>query len=376
MHPTSPWKVLRTFLILNLVLSGAMLHAAVRKEFITLEQLVQSGKLDEATDVLGSLKPSNDDERALVGFYAARLKVKQAELKSGYENVINKYPQSEYAQLARLELAKLQILERDWESAQANLRKISSNKLWERYYWQGFIYWWQDDFGKAISSVENYLQLAPKGPFCEDAYYLMAECYLAQGKAYSAISTLNKLLALELPDVDTQYLFYRLGSAHEQANNLSEAVSFYKQSYELDKYSQIAYIIEERLFELCHGNSNIDISFLYPYPLLQIPAVQDSIAESPVKPANPPDFDAPIKLKAKPTSGIYIQAGRFSQEANANKLVLNIRMLSLPAAYYEDVSGGKKTWVVLSGAYDSRAEAEEAKKLLIAQDINCFVAQY
>ncbi|MBP7309828.1 MAG: SPOR domain-containing protein [Candidatus Cloacimonetes bacterium] len=382
----SPLSVKKLFVLLGLALLMSVSSAAVRKEFTALEQLVQSGKLDEATDLIGTLKPYNDEERAFVGFYAARLKVKYAELKSGYELVVSKYPQSDYAQAARMELAKLQILDRDWDAAAENLKKVTSNYLLERFYWQGLIYWWQDDFDKAISSVENYLRLAPKGTYCEDAYYLMAECYLAQKKSYSAITALNKLHDLGLPDIDQQYLSYKLGYAHEQSGKVVEAVNFYKQGYFLDKYSQIAYTIEDRLFELRYTSKNIDIGFLYPYSMLQIPPAESSAVDSPVIPAPPksattaasppPDLEAPIKLKAKPSSGFYVQAGRFSQEANANKLVLNIRLLSLPAVYYEDVSGGKKTWVVLSGAYENRTKAEEAKNLLLSQDINCFVAQY
>ncbi len=377
---------MKLLMILGMVLLVSNAIAAVRKEFTEVEQLVQSGKPDEATDMLASLKPNNDEERAFIGFYAASLKVKRAELKSGYELVISKYPQSDYAMRARMELAKLQILDRDWDAAAENLGKINSNYLMERFYWQALIYWWKDDFAKAIGSVENYLRLTPKGVYAEDAYYLLAECYLAQKKAYSAITALNKLHDLGLPDLDQQYLSYRLGYAHEQSGKLVEAVNYYKQAYELNKYSQIAYTIEERLFEMRYTSKNIDVSFLYPYSLLQIPAAEDSEAVSPViasppKSATsaalpPPDLEAPIKLKAKPQSGIYIQAGRFSQEANANKLVLNIRLLSLPAVYYEDNSGGKKSWVVLCGAYETRAKADDARNLLLAQDINCFVAQY
>jgi TolA-binding protein len=81
----------------------------------------------------------------------------------------------------------------------------------------------------AIAQAENYLRLEPKGDFAENAYYLMADSYLAQKKAYSAVSTLNKLLNLKLPDTDDQYLYYRLGYAYEQSEKIVDAVAAYRQ---------------------------------------------------------------------------------------------------------------------------------------------------
>ena len=374
-------------LVLGLVLGIGSLNAILRPEYAEVERLYASGKASEASAALSCLTANNDEERAFSAYMSAALKVKRNEVRSGFELVISKYPKSEYAQRARLELAKLQILERELGAATENLNRITSNYLLERHYWLAWCYWWQDDFAKAIGAAENYLRLAPKGVYCEDTHYLLAECYLAQQKTYSAITTLSKLQSLQLPDTDQQYLLYRTGYCYEISDKLSEAAGYYRQGYELDKYSQIAYTIEDRLFDLKYKSRSIDISFLYPYSLLKIaPAPEDTVSSSPViasgtnqsqSPATPPpNMDAPIKLTGKPQNGYFIQAGRFSQEANANKLVINIRLLSLPAAYYEDISGNKKSWVVISGAYENKDKAEAARNLLLSKDINCFVAQY
>jgi tetratricopeptide (TPR) repeat protein len=358
----------------------------VRKEFTDLENLYNKGTIDEVQDAIGTLKPNSDDERACVGFYSAMLKIKKSDALAAHEQLVSKYPKSDYAQMSLLEIGKLQILERDIEAAKSSLKKISSTVLMERFYWLGLCAWWQDDYTGAINNAENYLRMAAKGEYTEAAHYLIAECYLNQKKAYSAVTTLNKLQSLKLSDVDEQYLLYRLGYAHEQSDKLIDALGFYQRGYELNKYSQIAYLIEDRLFELRSRSKSIDISFLYPYSLLQIPTEPETPPQQPTV-TNPPTSpipdapigqtpNAPVKLKAKPNSGYWLQAGRFSQEANANKLVINIRLLNLPAAYYEDVSGGKKTWVVLSGAFEEKAKAEAAKTLLVSNDINCFVTQY
>ncbi|MDD3235574.1 MAG: SPOR domain-containing protein [Candidatus Cloacimonetes bacterium] len=357
--------------------------AAIRKEFTALEDQFNKGKIDEVQDALSTLKPNNDEERACVSYYNAMLKIKKADAVTTHLQLIGKYPKSSYAQKSLLELGKLHILERNIEEAKTSLKKISSTGLMERFYWLGLCAWWQDDFALAIDNAENYLRMDAKGEYCEAAHYLIAECYLTQNKAYSAVTTLSKLQSLKLQDVDEQYLLYRLGYAYEQSNKLSDAIGYYQRGYELDSYSQIAYLIEDRLFELRSRNKSIDISFLYPYSLLQIPVITeapsapivDNIPITPI-PIVPQTPNAAVKLKAKPTNGYWLQAGRFSLESNANKLVINIRLLNLPAVYYEDVSNGKKSWVVLCGAFDEKAKAEAAKSQLVKSDINSFVTQY
>lgn len=363
-------------------------YAVLSKEFSELERLFTSGKLDDAADVLATLKPSNEEERACQNHYSARLKTKSSEAIQAHVLLIERFPQSEYAQASTLELAKIYILERDMEKAKQYLRKIVSSKIMERFYWLGLCSWWEDDFSGAINHAENYLRLEPKGEYSESAHYLIAECYLAQKKAFSAISTLNKLQSLKLPEIDEQYLLYRLGYAHEQSDKNNDALVYYRRGYELNKSSQTATQIEDRLFELRSRNRNLDISFLYPYTPLQIAIpVVDSLGTSTsplpndhAATSSSPELSTPmnqsVKLKSKPSSGYWLQAGRFSMEANANKLVVNIRLLDLPAAYYEDVSAGKKTWVVLSGAFPDKSKADAARGILSAKDINSFVTQY
>ncbi|MDY0151041.1 MAG: SPOR domain-containing protein [Candidatus Cloacimonas sp.] len=364
------------------------LGAALRKEFAEIEALFKSGKLDEAAETLNTVKASSDEDRACLAHYNARLKSKNSEAIQAHEWLIDKFPKSDYAQVSMLELGKIYILERDINKAKLSLRKITSTKLMERFYWLGLCAWWEDDFAGAISNVENYLRLEPTGEYSESAYFLMAESYLAERKAYSAITTLNKLKSLHIPNIDEQYLAYRLGYAYEQSDKYPDALSVYRNGYELNKYSHIAYLIEDRIFEMRSRNRNLDISFLYPYAPLQIAeTLADSTNQSsnlippPIPTSSPttPQISSPnqpVKLRGKPNSGFWLQAGRFSLEANANKLVINIRLLELPAAYYEDVSRGKKSWVVVAGSFTDKTQADAARSTLSSKDINSFVTQY
>ena len=387
----SPFPVVKRIL-LSFWLTGLCCFAlaAVRKEFQDLDKLYNNGKLDELSALISTLKPVNEEERACLGFYVALLKVKTEEAISAHQWLIEKFPQSPYAQKSLLELGKIFILDRKIEEATLYLRRITSPDIIERFYWLGLCAWWKDDYTTAISNCENYLRLEPRGEFAEKSYYLIADCYLAQKKAYSAVTTLLKLQNAKLREIDEQYFYYRLGYAYELSDAPIDAINAYRKGYELDRYSQVAYEIEDRILEIKRSKPNIDISFLYPYSPLQVTIVQEEQPDtlklgvpaetkpstSTVSPKLEVRQDAPVKLKEKPKEGYWLQAGRFSVESNANRLVINIRLLNIPAAYYEDISGGKKSWVVVCGSFPDRTQAEEAKELLATNDINSFITAY
>ncbi|HOS07504.1 MAG TPA: SPOR domain-containing protein [Candidatus Cloacimonas acidaminovorans] len=387
----SPFPAVKqVFLFILLTGLCCFAFAAVRKEFQDLDKLYNSGKLDELSANISTLKPVNDEERACLGFYNALLKVKIEDAISAHQWLIEKFPKSPYAQKSLLELGKIFILDRKIEEATLYLRRITSPEIIERFYWLGLCAWWNDDYANAISNCENYLRLAPRGEFAEKSYYLIAECYLEQKKAYSAVATLLKLQNAKLPEMDEQYFYYRLGYAYELSDKPIDAITAYRKGYEQDPYSQVAYQIEDRILELKSSKPNIDISFLYPYSPLQVTIVQEEQPDT-LKTSVTTDSkssssstakqievkqDTPVKLKEKPKEGYWLQAGRFSVESNANRLVINIRLLNIPAAYYEDVSGGKKSWVVVCGSFPDRAKAEEAKELLATKNINSFITAY
>ena len=387
----SPFPVVKRIL-LSFWLTGLCCFAlaAVRKEFQDLDKLYNNGKLDELSALISTLKPVNEEERACLGFYVALLKVKTEEAISAHQWLIEKFPKSPYAQKSLLELGKIFILDRKIEEATLYLRRITSPDIIERFYWLGLCAWWKDDYTTAISNCENYLRLEPRGEFAEKSYYLIADCYLAQKKAYSAVTTLLKLQNAKLREIDEQYFYYRLGYAYELSDAPIDAINAYRKGYELDRYSQVAYDIEDRILEIKRSKPNIDISFLYPYSPLQVTIVQEEQPDT-LKPGVPAETkpspstvsskldvkqDAPVRLKEKPQEGYWLQAGRFSVESNANRLVINIRLLNIPAAYYEDISGGKKSWVVVCGSFPDRTQAEEAKELLATNDINSFITAY
>ncbi|MDI3503771.1 MAG: hypothetical protein PWP64_707 [Candidatus Cloacimonadota bacterium] len=373
---------MRKLLILFVLALTFELCADVRKDFAKVEELYNSGKLDEVADKLSRLKSNRDEEQALLLYYSALLHKTKAQALEGFLSAAQEFPKTHYGQLAMLEAAKIYILEREIPQAQAQLRRISSARIIERFYWLAVTFYWLEDYPSAIANAENYLRLSPAGRVSESALHLVADSYIAQNKYQSAISSLHKIK--RLPEYDQQYYYYRLGYANELGGDSGAALRAYRTGYELDKYSQVAFNIEERLFALRSRAPALDLSFLYPYTPLDIAASQDSTA-TPAIEAIPdslrialPQFDSstPLKVSFQPAQGSFLQAGRFSVESNANRLVSNIREMKIPALYYEDDYEGHKTWVVLAGPFDSAAQSNLAKEILSKSDIHSFAVQY
>jgi len=367
-------------LILILTMLSSALMANIRAPFLEAEKQYKNGDLDEFASHLLTLKPSNDEERAFVLYYTALIKTQLNEARTALSQLIDKYPSARYGQLACLELAKGYVLERNIPEAKRFLQKVVLPDLGEKSYWQAVCASEENDWQAAINHADNYLRLSKDKNYLEDAYYIVANGYIGQGKYYSAQTTLNKLKGMEGYPTDLQYFHYLLGYAYELGGAKPEALSNYKQGYELNRHSQLAFQIEDRLFEMKGKyGSGLDITFLYPYTELQI--VQDTTEKTgsqestpSEKPETPKENQGkPLKITERISGKLYLQAGRFSLENNAAGLVKTIRQMSLPASYYEALHNNQTTWVVLSGPFDAREDAVSAQGKLRESGIDCFI---
>lgn len=366
-------------LFVLLALVSTSLHANLRKDYQALETSYKQGKINEIASLLPSLKPASNEEKAFVLFLRAMVESKSSHISGGYlQQAISNYPKTLYGQLSMLQQAKLYILERKTGQAKTLLEKITLSQISERYYWLAVCEEMADKPASIISNAENYQRLEPQGEYLEESYYLIANAYLDQNKYQSSISTLNKLATIQGFPSDAQYFHYLLASSHHKAGNWQEALSNYQKGMQLTRYSQIAYQIEDQLFELKQQyGSRVDLSFLYPYQSLDIqePIVPDTPKQE-IKEIDTPPTDAPLKLGSRPISGLYLQTGRFGVEANARSIAHRIRSLNLPSGYFEDKSKKDVPWVTFSGPFKTADEQEQALKTLKENQIDCFKTRY
>ncbi len=367
----------RYLAVLLLLICCPALSSNLRKDFSDAEAQYQSGAINEFASLLLKLKPNSDTERAFILYYSAIIDKDTVDMTAKLDQLVKTLPQTYYGQLGLLLLAKNAILDRKITEASTYLRKITHADITERLYWQAFCAYQDGEMNSTITHAENYLRLSGRGAYIEEAHYLIAEAYIRQRKYSSAVSTLNKFKALDGYPTDQQYFHYKLGYSLEHQGSIEDALHVYEQGYKINKLSQLAYQIEDRLFEMRsrHGNA-IDLGFLYEYTDLSIVReIQQGSTE--IRPGSPTQTTIPmpqeLKLLAKPTHGMYLQAGRLSHEQNTIRLVNQIRDLGITSAYYEDKQNNKVTWVVLCGPFAQRVEADNARAVLIDNGIECFV---
>lgn len=371
-----PRYLLRSLALLLVLLPLSAAGVEFRKEFQALETLYQEGELDGLSSQLYKTVAKNDEERALQTYLSAMLKLGRDETLILLQQAIDRYPSTHYGQLSMLEMAKLNLLERQIPQAETLLKKIKSADIPERHYWLAQCAQYKDDHSATIAHGENYLKAAPAGKLAEDTHYLIASAYRSQNKFYSGIATLEKLRVLPGQPKNKQYFHYLLGQLHQQNGNAAEALLNFKSGFELNRRSQLAFEIEDRLYELKrqHGSA-IDLSFLYPYTALDLPELVQLPDTTELPPLAEADQNAPVRLDSKP-SGLVVQAGRFGSEANAGKLTSQIRGLNLKASYFEDKANKTVPWVVVSGPYSSQSEADSARRILQSIAIDCFTTRY
>jgi tetratricopeptide (TPR) repeat protein len=358
--------------------------AALRSDFQAIINSYENGELQQCGNLLSKSQPENPEEQAIVLYFKAILSTDIDSVRISLQSIISNYPRTPYGQKAMLEMGCLSLLDRDYSRALSYFNGITDPSLTEKHYWIANTYLQKGDYSDAISSGNQYIRLSKSGPQLEDTYYLVTDAYINLNQYNNAISTLKKLLSEPKLIQDEQYLRYRYGYACEMLGNRLEAVSQYRQGYEVNRYSQLAYLIEDRLFEMYTGpGPSFDLSFLYPHSELPPPDIvlaEQNRANQPSRPENPDSTNvirpADNTIPADSTqAGLYLQAGRFSVEANADRLKERIGKIGQSARVMKSTQFKEASWLVIVGPYQTQLNAVSAKQLLRENEIESFIIQ-
>lgn len=359
-------------------------YAAVKVDITAIIKNYDNGDLDKCSSLLLNSHPENNDEKAIVLFYKALLSYSIDSAINNFQQLIDTYPKNIYAQKACIELGSVYLLDRDYDKAMSYFNKITDPILTEKHYWIANTYFQKEDYNNAINSANQFIKLTSTSIKLEDTHYLVADAYIIMNQYNNAISTLKKLLPKPSIIKDEQYFRYRMGYAYEMLGNRMEALSQYKQGYEKDRFSQLAYQIEDRLFELrSKYGSTVDLNFLYPYsdgPLPDIVLAEQLKLAKQQEQENPDSISVvkeikPQEIDPAAQAGLYLQAGRFSQQNNAVKLCEKIIKLGLSANYYKSNQFKDVSWVIIVGPYQTQLEAQTAKDKLADNNIDTFIIQ-
>lgn len=371
-----PVKSLPILILMVLTLLALPLWAVgFSSEMKALESMFWEGYLEELPAMLLSSKPRGDEELALQSYLNAMLQTSQKDTRLLLQQTMERYPYTLYGQRSMKEMAKLLIFERKYADAEKQLNKINRPELMERHYWLAYCSQAQDKHEEAITRGKEYLRRQPGGKYVEDTYYLIATARQNQKKYADGIQALEELRATPGLPRSKQYFHYLLGRLYHLSGNWSKAYENYKEGFLLNQDSQLAFELEDLLFELKDARgSSIDLSFLYPYTALDIPDLQ-----LPPPPPEMPELDMSkeeLRAEAKPSGSNYIQAGRFGSEANAKARTTHMRSLNLNAYYFEDKANKSIPWVVFCGPYPNSSEAEAVRQILTRNSIDSFTTRY
>ena len=368
---------LLAFMLLTFTLYGIDL----RRDYANLANQYRRGQIDNVAEQILRLQATTDEERAFLLYYGAMLKASMTESTVLHQQNISRYPATYHGQMSMLEVAKNQILQHDLASAKALLRRITHPEIQDRLYWQAVCAFHLEEYDDCTGFAENYIRLGSESNYFEQAYYLLADAQSQQNRHSNSVNTLNRLRGVSSFPTDEQYFYYRLGYAQERSGATRDALNSYQRAYEMDKFSQTAYLVEDRLFAMrARIGSSLDISFLYPYTVIAdstVTSPSDTVATgSSGSTPDPSIQNSPLRIAGRPNRGIYLQAGRFSVEANAVSRANEIRARNMPSNYFEEQQGGRATWVVMSGPFDSPTASEQARQALVSNNIDCFVVRY
>lgn len=360
------------------------LSGVCRAEILKIAEFYENDSPETARIHLLKALPATDEEKAFVLFYKAMLITDGALAKGFLQQICDLYPKQPITQKAYLELGHIHLLDRDCSSALSTYRKITDPAMPEKSYWIANTQYQMGDYALAIKSAETFLPSSRLTSMTEDAYFLIADAYINLDQYNNAVISLNKLKSLQQELNDPQYFHYRIGYALERLGNKSEAIIHYRQGYEANRFSQMAYLIEDRLFEL-RGKlgTAVDLAFLYPFsdaPLPDIvlsePAITNKLNDAVVTPViEPTPKSGSVQLEKAPEKGLYLQAGRFSSKANAVKLSDKIVAMGYPCMYYKTEKYKDVSWVVICGSFDTTVVANDAMAALKTNNIDCFIIQ-
>ena len=284
----------------------------------------------------------------------AKAKIEQNDFKQAFQDIFIKYPDTYYGQLSLLELAKIELLKRNYEQAIIYLKKIYNSDVETKQYWLAKCYLKSENYDSAIISAQNYIFDSENKEKIETAYFIIIEAYIQQNKFKRALNTLEFLRNSEFINNNIPLLHFKIGYCNEKIKKYEEALRSY-QKLKIDfPYHQYSYSAEDRIFNLTRNE-------------------KFEIAPNDIQPNNNLNnnkVDQENKLKK------FLQVGAFSTRKNAQKHALDINnFLNHSYIVFEKVINGKNLFIVAFGPYENDKSLNKAKQTLEKKGFNSFLIQ-
>ena len=302
-------------------------------------------------------------------FHQAKSLALENDFKKAFSEIYNDYPNSYYGQLSLLELAKHDILNRDYLEAVEKLRKINHPEIQSKEYWLANAYFKKDQYQEAIISAQNFIFDANEKDKIETSYFLIAESYIKQHYYSKALSTLEFLRNSEFIENSIPLLHFKIGYCNEMLGKYDQAIAAYKKLKIEYPYHQYSYQAENRIYKLSGEDNKISTKELQEFqeiePELEITEKPDfTIEEKPQQ--EEPEETVPIKKS-------YLQVGAFSSRKNAISLADEIDgLIKVERIIFIKKLKGKDLHVLAYGPFSSESDLITVKNILKSSGYNSF----
>ncbi|MCF7793398.1 MAG: SPOR domain-containing protein [Candidatus Cloacimonetes bacterium] len=261
-----------------------------------------------------------------------------------------------YGQFALLDLAKLNLLDRNYAEAVSYLKEIYSPLIEDKQYWLAKAYLKNEQYQLAIISAQIYIADSEDFHKVESAFFLMTEAYLMKGNYKKAYETLEELRVSKYISDNIPLLYFKLGNCQELLSDFTSALVYYKKLKQEFPYHQYSYMAEERIYKLKNEDKiDIDLSAFSSYLLVD-----------PNK--KPPDQN-------QNENKLYLQVGAFSSRQNANKLGSKIKTIGYSYSVFTKIKNSKKLNVVMVGPFPDETKLTSAMKKLEKNGIKSFLVK-
>lgn len=288
------------------------------------------------------------------------LQAKQYQERNKFEPILEElattYVDSMYGQLALLELAKLNLLDRNYESAISFLKKIHLPQISEKQFWLAKAYLKNEQFQLAIISAQIYIADGANSGNIEEAYFIMAEAFQKQQNYRQALKTLEELKNSQHINNNIPLLHYKMGICCELLADYNSALIYYKKLKQEFPYHQYSYLAEEQVYKLKSDKKiNVDLTNFSSYRL--------------VDPNHKPVQNTQIE------SNLYLQAGAFKSKTNAKKIGNKIKSIGYDFSIFTKIKNKNKLYVVVVGPFMNENKMSTARQKLEKNGVNSFVVK-
>ena len=272
------------------------------------------------------------------------------ELQAKYTELIEKDAQSYSGQRALFELAKISMLNREYEKAEALFRQIFDERITDKEFWLAKCYLKLEDATRAIISSQNFICDSSDITKIESAYFIIAEAYIISSQYKRALNTLESLRTSAYIQNYIPLMYFKKGYCQEKLKKYTGAVTMYKKLKLEYPYHELSFIAEERIY-------NIQDSELIDFEVLEKRVVKTT--KETLKSGN--------ELK------MYLQAGAFGAVKNAEKLGSKITNIGYSYIIFDKMKNGKKLYCVAAGPFENSNKVKNAISKLKNNQINSYM---